>query len=162
MNKRSILIGALLSGICLQAVLFAESLGTSGAQFLRLRTASRAEALGGALTASGDDLSSLAINPATLSRLRRPEAMFTQAVLFEDVKFSYAGYAQPTRWGLPALEYMSMSYGDFDSVSRDGQITGKQSPKETFVGLGWSTKRYKIFSTGAVGEYRNGLFKDID
>ena len=141
-----------MAAACLAPVQAFCAPGRSALQFLTLRPSARAEALGGALTASGDDLSSLSVNPATLSRLRRPEALFTQAVLFEDIKFSYASYAQPTRFGMPSIEYMAMSYGDFDSVSRDGQVTGKQSPKETYAGFGWSTKRHD----------RSGLFQNLD
>ncbi len=136
--------------------------GGTALQSLNLRTTSRAEALGGAMTASGDDLSSLASNPATLSRMKYPEAVFSQAMLFQDMKFSYLAYAQPTRWGMPAFEYMNLSYGDFDNVDRSGQTVGTQSPKDSYFGFGWSTKHYKRSNTGDYSEHRTGGLKNFD
>src|SRR3989338_1991351 len=83
---------------------FSASLWTSGASVLLLKAASRTESLAGAVTASGDDLSALGINPASISRIRNSETLFSQAFFFENVKFSYAAYAQPTKWGVPSLE----------------------------------------------------------
>ena len=136
--------------------------GASALQFLALRAASRAEALGGALTASGDDLSALAINPASLSRLKFSEALFSQAILFEDVKFSYLAYAQPVRWGVPSFEYMNLTYGDFENIDRSGLTAGAQSPKESFFGFGWSTQRFRKSAGGSWTRSRDGFFRDLD
>ena len=118
---------------------FSASLGTSGARVLLLKAASRTESLAGAVTASGDDLSALGINPASISRIRNSETLFSQAFFFENVKFSYAAYAQPTKWGVPSLEYMNLSYGEFDVTNANRDKIGTQSPKDSYFGFGWSS-----------------------
>lgn len=127
--------------------------GANAFQFLSLQTNARSESLAGAMTASGNDLSNLNINPAGISKIKYPETLFSQAVFFEDIKFSYLAFAQPTKWGTAALDYMILNYGDFDRIDRQGVKSGTQNPKDTFIGLSWST--------GKLGEKKRFL-KDFD
>ncbi len=124
----------------------AASIGTSAIPFLTLKTSARSEAMAGAVTASGDDLSSFATNPASLSRIKLSETLFTQAMFFENIKYSYMAYAQPTKWGVPSIEYMSLSYGEFDATNADREKTGTQTPKDMFYGIGWSANAKRWFS----------------
>src|SRR4051794_14309111 len=82
-------------------VIAASGLGTSAAEILNFKTSARSEALAGAQSASGDDLSALSVNPATLSSLKYSEILFSQAFLYEDIRYSYLAFAKPTKYGVP-------------------------------------------------------------
>lgn len=123
---------------------FAAGLGTSGAPFLSLRTNARSEALAGALTAGGDDLSALQTNPATLSRLRYSEALFSQTFYFQETKYSYFAFARPFQWGTPSIDFLYLGYGSINDVDRNGVLNGAVSPKDSFLSFSWASNGKQI------------------
>src|SRR3989338_273749 len=135
------IFGALCSGIGAQVRV---GLAVEGAQFLKLKTSARLESLAGAGTAQGQELSNLSINPATSSQLKSKELFFSQGFLFENVKFSFLSYCHPTKWGNANMDTFFLKYGEFDSTNEDREKIGTQSPKDFFIGFGWSANGKKF------------------
>lgn len=67
--------------------------GTTAAQFLKIGVGPRAIGMGGAFTASADDINSMYWNPAGLARMKSQEAFFNHVDWILDVKMDYAGFA---------------------------------------------------------------------
>ncbi len=67
--------------------------GTTAAQFLKIGVGSRAIGMGGAYTASADDINAMYWNPSGLSRINSQEASFNHVDWILDVKMDYAGFA---------------------------------------------------------------------
>ena len=66
--------------------------GTTAAQFLKIGIGSRAIGMGGAYTATADDINSLYWNPAGLASIYSREAYFNHVDWISDVKLDFAGF----------------------------------------------------------------------
>ncbi len=69
--------------------------GTTGADVLKVALGARANALGGAYAAVGGDALSLLYDPATLTTVTAPDAVFLHDMAIEEVGYELLGYAQP-------------------------------------------------------------------
>lgn len=67
--------------------------GTTAAQFLKIGVGPRAIGMGGAFTASANDVNAMYWNPAGLSRMNSMEAYFNHVDWILDVKMDYAAFA---------------------------------------------------------------------
>ncbi|MCU7495542.1 MAG: UPF0164 family protein [Ignavibacteria bacterium] len=67
--------------------------GTTVGQFLKIGVGSRAAAMGGAFSASSDDISSTYWNPAGLARISSNEASFNHVKWFADINLENAAFA---------------------------------------------------------------------
>ncbi len=135
----------------------AKGVGSSAGQFLNLIGSAKAMSMGGAGTALGNDLHGLQSNAASISGMQNPKTLLSQGLLYQDMKFSYGAYAQPTRYGVPVMEYMNVSYGDYESTNLNRMETGSQSPSSRMFGLGWSTTGSSILGNrlrlGVIARY---------
>jgi len=86
----AILITLFVSGISAQSL---TKSGTTAAQFLKIDVGPRAIAMGGAFTATADDISALYWNPAGLASNLSGEAIFNHTDWFLDIAMEYAGVA---------------------------------------------------------------------
>jgi hypothetical protein len=68
---------------------------TSGADFLRISSGARGEAMGGAFTAVADDVNSLTWNPAGLALLEFPEFGYLHMLYVGDTGYNFGGFALP-------------------------------------------------------------------
>ena len=66
--------------------------GTTAAQFLKIGVGPRPIGMGGAFTASADDINSIYWNPAGLAGMYTREAYFNHVDWISDVKLDYAGF----------------------------------------------------------------------
>jgi len=66
--------------------------GTTAAQFLKFGVGSRAIGMGGAFTATADDITALYWNPAGSSRIYGREAIFNHVDWLLDLTYDYAGF----------------------------------------------------------------------
>ena len=67
--------------------------GTTAAQFLKIDVGPRAIAMGGAFTATANDISAIYWNPAGLASNLSGEAFFNHTDWFLDIAMEYAGVA---------------------------------------------------------------------
>ncbi len=138
-------------------ILSAASSSKSGAQFLSLNSTSKAEALSGAVTGKGEEISYLQQNPASVARLKKSETLFSQGFLFEGARVSYLAHGQPFRWGVAHLETLSLNYGKFDRTNEKRETVGTQSPNDLYIGIGWSPNEkilhYENLSLGVSCRY---------
>jgi opacity protein-like surface antigen len=67
--------------------------GTTAAQFLKIGVGPRAIGMGGAFTATADDITAIYWNPGGLATLNSNEAGFNHINWFADIKFDFAGVA---------------------------------------------------------------------
>lgn len=67
--------------------------GTTAAQFLKIGVGSRAMGMGGAFTATANDISAQYWNPAGLASLQSNEASFSHNLWFADIKLDNASFA---------------------------------------------------------------------
>ena len=72
----------------------AGSIGTTGAQFLRLGAGARAISLGEAYTAIAEDATAIYYNPAGLASIDNQEITGMYASHIADIKYGFIGYAQ--------------------------------------------------------------------
>lgn len=69
--------------------------GTTAADVLKVALGARPNALGGAYAAVGGDVVSLLYDPATLTTVNAPDAVFLHDLAVEEVGYELLGYAQP-------------------------------------------------------------------
>ena len=147
-------VPAVASWIAAAAVLFygaipaqAQTGGQPGA-FLSYGVGGRALAMGGAYYAISDDATAPYWNPAGLSQLQRKELTTMQATLFAQTKFSYVGYAHPTKGGSTfALSVTQLKSDGFEKVSvkfnpatqepADIKSEGSFSDQQQAIGFAW-------------------------
>jgi opacity protein-like surface antigen len=67
--------------------------GTTAAQFLKIGVGARAMGMGGAFTATADDITAMYWNPGGLAQTYTNEAFFNHVRWFADVNFDYASFA---------------------------------------------------------------------
>lgn len=113
--------------------------GQAGA-FLRQDATARAAAMGGALTAVGDEGASLHVNPAGLGRVAKPEVGATRVQLFEDTAFDQFSAALPTRLGGFALSYLRQSSGGFERRAGPNDTPVDFSVSQSAIVGGWGAK----------------------
>lgn len=67
--------------------------GTTAAQVLKLNVGPRAIGMGGAFTATSDDITAFYWNPGGLANIRTTEAIFNHNTLYADIGLDFAGFA---------------------------------------------------------------------
>jgi hypothetical protein len=92
---RIALLGALITVVLVPAALPQNltKTGTSAAPFLKIGVGSRAVGMGGAFTATADDITAIYWNPGGLANLYSQEATFNHVRWIADVNFDYAAFA---------------------------------------------------------------------
>jgi hypothetical protein len=89
--KYLVLVILLLPG----SVLFAQTskTGTTAAQVLKMNVGPRAIGMGGAFTATSDDITAIYWNPAGLSLIPSSEAIFNHNKLYMDISYDFAAFS---------------------------------------------------------------------
>jgi hypothetical protein len=102
--------------------------GTTAADFLGIPVGARAAAMGGALAASVDDLSSLYWNPGGLSKVSGGAATVEYATWLADVEFTFFALAQEFGAGTFALGLTSMRTPEMEVTT----VAAQEGTGETF------------------------------
>lgn len=89
--KLLIAMSALIFSIVPQVA--ADGEGTTGAAFLKIGPSARAESMGGAFTATVDDVDASYWNPAGLMQLKRTTIGLSHLEWFQDIRYEYISYA---------------------------------------------------------------------
>ncbi len=132
--------------------------GTTAAQFLKIGVGPRAVGMGGAFTATSNDVTSLYWNPAGLARIGSREAYFNHVDWISDVNLDYAGFGLDVP-GLGSLgAFVSvMSMGDMAVRTLDHpEGTGERfNAGSLLIGISYARNLTEEFSIGANVKYVN-------
>lgn len=129
------------SALCLALVLAVGwhadclAVGEAGAQFLKIGTGAKAQAMGGAFVALADDASAVYWNPAGLARQADASVMATYGMWFEDMghhSFAVALPAGGAHWGalicyspsgdIPKVDVDLAEVGEYDAYDMSGAV----------------------------------------
>jgi len=136
------------------------------AAFLKISPGARPIAMGDAFTAIADDMNALVWNPAGLASMRRPEAAFMHAELFEETRYDFIGYAHPLgrSEGLSTLGFglARLSQGAIQGRDANRRPTGSFEASDTAVHLAYSRRFFRggpMF--GISGKYLQSTLADV-
>ncbi|NCQ18683.1 MAG: UPF0164 family protein, partial [Ignavibacteria bacterium] len=128
--------------IFVTAFSFAQTkVGSTAAPFLNIGVGSRPVAMGGAFSATANDITSLYWNPAGISRIEGNEAFFAHTKWFADITYNWAG-ASLNLGDLGAVG-LSLTYLDYGKM----EVTTMREPDGT--GEMFSAKDYSLAVTYA-------------
>ncbi len=93
---------------------------TSGADFLKIDSGARSEAMGEAFTGVADDVDALTFNPAGLALLDKPQVAYLRMLYLADIAYNFGGVALPVpdgqdTWGFGA-GVINLGTAPFDST----------------------------------------------
>ncbi|MCB4757374.1 MAG: PorV/PorQ family protein [Elusimicrobia bacterium] len=124
---------------------FRKSVGTSGAQFLKLGVNARAIAMGEAYSAVTDGADAIYWNPAGLYRIENKSFSLMHAVYLQNIYFDFASYAQRIgNAGTFALGVQYLNAGSIDQTDELGTNVGAFKPSDLSISVGWAKKFHEI------------------
>ncbi len=130
--------------------------GTTAAQFLKIGVGPRAIGMGGAYTATADDINSIYWNPAGLASLFSKEAYFNHVDWISDVKLDYAGFGMDIPgFGTLGAFVSVMSMGDMlVRTLEQPEGTGEYfDAGSLLIGLSYARNLTDEFSIGFNAKY---------
>lgn len=155
MKKLAILILTLF----LSTAAYSQSkVGSTAAPFLNIGIGSRAVAMGGAFTATANDVTALYWNPAGIARMESSGAYFSHTKWFADINFNYAGAAlNMGGMGTVGAFVTYLDYGETEVTTlREPDGTGeKYGAKDMVLGLSYAMNLTDRFSIGGNVKYIN-------
>ncbi len=111
--------------------------GSSAAQFLKLGVSARADALGGAYGALGDDWAGLAYNPALLSRVEGQSLGALAAEQGNSIRYNHLAWAGRAFSDVSlGANFTHLSYGSIAGYDSSGRETPGFSPRDVEAGMG--------------------------
>jgi len=122
------------------------------ASFLDIGVGARALGMGGAYTASADEVNALYWNPAGLSRLEKREFSASHAEMFESTRLDFLTYAHPTQQGTFAAGMTYMSQGKIEGRDSQGRLTSGYDASDAAVSAGYARK-VELADLGATVKY---------
>jgi hypothetical protein len=129
--------------------------GTTAAKFLSLGIGPRANAMGGAYTAVGNDPYALYWNPAGIASIDQFEALFTFTNLFAGINLDYFGMIIPSGdAGNFALNVTAVNYGSI-GVTTETQPDGTGetfTPASYEFGISYAKNITQDFAVGATAK----------
>lgn len=108
------------------AQLQASDVGKAGAQFLKIGTGSRAEAMAGAFAAVSGDLHDMHSNPGGLADLKKQEITTTYLRYFQGVDYGFVGYGRPTEKGVVGLGVTYLTLGGIEGRTADTVVADRE------------------------------------
>ncbi len=150
---KKIIVFYLISFGCL----FAQSnVGSTAAPFLNIAIGARPISMGGAFSATANDVSALYWNPAGVARIEGSEAMFAYSNWFADINYNWSGAAiNLGGMGTFGLSVTYLDYGEMEITNlaeQDG--TGQMfSAKDMALALSYAYNLTDKFSIGGTAKY---------
>ncbi|MBI5882997.1 MAG: PorV/PorQ family protein [Elusimicrobia bacterium] len=117
-----------------------QALAGETAQFLKIGVGARAVGMGGAYTAVGEDLTSMAWNPAGLAGMEKREVAAMYANLVAETHYSFMGYGHPTKYGTFGAGLMYLGQGSLDGRDAQGRADGGFTASDMALGLSYAAK----------------------
>ena len=139
---------------CIAAASYGQSLtktGTTAAQFLKIGVGPRAIGMGGAFTATADDITAMYWNPGGLARTFASEAFFNHVNWFADIRFDYAGFSTqvPGMGTLGAfVSVLSMDEMEVRTIERPEGTGELFTAGALAIGLGYARNLTDDFAIG--------------
>ena len=129
--------------------------GTAAAPFLTIGVGARGGALGGAFTATVDDVTALYWNPAGLAQMRTAEATMTHSEWLGAINHDYAGVALPLAGGVVGASVTLLGVPEMEvRTERDQQGTGETfDAADLAVGLTYGRAITDRFALGGTVKY---------
>jgi len=130
--------------------------GTTSAQFLNIPVGARPAALGGAVTATMSDATSMYWNPAGLALIEQNQVMVEHSEWFADLRHNFVGLAMPLRrGGVIGLHVISLSMDDMEETTFEEQDgTGRMFGARNYaVGLSYAHFLMQDFAIGGTVKY---------
>ncbi len=150
--KKFILIYLISCGL-----MFGQSkVGSTAAPFLNVAIGARPIAMGGAFSATANDVSSLYWNPAGVSRIVGSEAMFSYSKWFADINYNWSGAAiNLGGMGTVGLSVTYLDYGSMEVTTLSEQDgTGQMfDANDLALGLTYAYSLTDKFSIGGTAKY---------
>lgn len=128
--------------------------GTTGAQFLELGIGARSGAMGEANTAWADDVYGLYFNPAGIARMPRQEIGLLYNSLFEDINYSFLGYAYPfSNGGTLGVTFQYVDLGTVERALASGARVGTASAHDFALGFSYARPVSTIVDLGVTAKW---------
>ena len=130
--------------------------GSTAAPFLNIGVGPRAISMGGAFTASANDITALYWNPAGVSRLETSNALFAHSKWFADITYNWAGVSLYLGdIGTLGMSITYLDYGDIEVTTLTEQEgTGEfYSASDVAMSLTYAYNLTDRFSIGASTKY---------
>jgi len=130
--------------------------GTSAAAFLKIGLGTRAIGMGGAFTATADDISAVYWNPAGLATTYGAEAAFNHVNWFADVRLDFAGFStRLADFGVLGafVTVMSMDEMDVRTIEMPTGTGERFSAGALAIGLSYARSLTEDFSIGFSAKY---------
>ncbi len=137
--------------------LFAQSkVGSTAAPFLNVAIGARPISMGGAFSATANDVSALYWNPAGVSRIEGSEALFSYSSWFADISYNWSGAALNLGgMGTLGLSVTYLDYGEMEITTlaeQDG--TGQMfDANDLALALSYAYNLTDRFSVGGSAKY---------
>jgi len=126
-----------------------ENAGTRSGQILKMSVGANAVGMGESYVASADDVYATYWNPAGLSKVDRIQIGLMHNEWFEDIRYEYIGYVQPTsNLGTLAGSVSYVSMGVLDKTDETGIDKGTFRPYDILATLSYGTKLNDSISIG--------------
>ncbi len=162
LNKK--LVSTLSALLLLTSMSFAQlggsstmsKVGTTVGQFLKIGPSARAIGMGGAFTASGNDISLIHWNPAGLARMTANEAMFTHTKWLAGTNYDFVAVGiRIYNVGTLALMVSSFTSGDMlvRTVDMPDGTGEKFNTADLMIGLSYARNLTDRFSIGGTVKY---------
>ncbi len=142
MKKTTIIIFVILM---VSWLLFADN--NHAASYMRMGTDAKAMGMGGAVTASIDNINAAYWNPANLNLLNTYEFATTMNDLGLDRDLNYFALGQKFDFGVLALSLMSAGVNDIEGYDVNNQFTGDFDSSENNIALSYANS-FKAVDAG--------------
>ncbi|MDD5688277.1 MAG: PorV/PorQ family protein [Elusimicrobia bacterium] len=137
------------------------SVGTSGAQFLKLGAGAKYIGLGGVGVVGSGDASVIYWNEAGLTGLDRPAISIMHSMWLADIGYSYVGYEHPvTGIGVIGIGVQYLNYGTIKGADENGVEESSFSPSDTSTTLSYGNKLNEDLSIGVGIKYISSKIKN--
>ena len=134
--------------------------GATAANFLKIGIGAKAGGMGGAFVGLADDPSAIYWNPAGLSQLDCPQAMFVHNQWAQDIRYEYLGYALPIDpKNTVSVAVMFLHMGEILGYDENDNPSSLFSAYDAAMLLGYSTK---ISSHLSLGWTAKGILEKLE
>ena len=130
--------------------------GTAAGEFLTIPVGTRATALGGAITASSNDATSMYWNPAGLAAIDQNQVSIEHSEWFADLRHNFVGIAYPIQGaGTLGLSVIALTMDDMEETTFEQQEgTGRMFGAYSYsVGLSYAQNLMRNFAIGGTIKY---------